>query len=144
MVNFASAAAKAATGSATNDCAPVVASVRADQTSPSILPGSAVSARSKKLLRLRHVVAGYTLVEPSQTLKMQVHRVEGSGCLFRASRPSAATSSVFSAPASRATISSLHVEEIGERLVKPLGPEMIARFSVDELHVDAALRFPPR
>ena len=31
----------------------------------------------------------------------------------------------------------LHVEQIGERLVEPLGPEMIARFGVDELHVDA-------
>ena len=31
----------------------------------------------------------------------------------------------------------LHVEEIGEGLVEPLGPEMIARFRVDELHVDA-------
>ena len=31
----------------------------------------------------------------------------------------------------------LHVEEIGERLVETLGPEMIARFGVDELHVDA-------
>ena len=30
----------------------------------------------------------------------------------------------------------LHVEEIGERLVEPLGPEMIARFGVDELYVD--------
>jgi hypothetical protein len=31
----------------------------------------------------------------------------------------------------------LHVEASGERLVEPLGPEMIARFGVDELHVDA-------
>ena len=31
----------------------------------------------------------------------------------------------------------LHVEEIGERLVEPLGPEMIAGLGVDELHVDA-------
>ena len=31
----------------------------------------------------------------------------------------------------------LHVEEIGERLVEPLGPEMIAGFGVDELDVDA-------
>jgi hypothetical protein len=30
----------------------------------------------------------------------------------------------------------LHVEEIGQGLVEPLGPEMIARFGVDELHVD--------
>jgi hypothetical protein len=25
----------------------------------------------------------------------------------------------------------LHVEEIGQRLIEPLGPEMIARFGVD-------------
>ena len=31
----------------------------------------------------------------------------------------------------------LHVEEIGERLVEPVGPEMTASFGVDELHVDA-------
>ena len=31
----------------------------------------------------------------------------------------------------------LHVEEIGQRLVEPLGPEMIAGLGVDELHVDA-------
>ena len=31
----------------------------------------------------------------------------------------------------------LHVEEIGQRLVEPLGPEMTAGFSVDELHIDA-------
>ena len=31
----------------------------------------------------------------------------------------------------------LHVEEIGERLVEALGPEMIARLGVDELDIDA-------
>ena len=31
----------------------------------------------------------------------------------------------------------LHVEEIGQRLIEPLGPEMIACFGVDELHIDA-------
>ena len=31
----------------------------------------------------------------------------------------------------------LHVKEIGERFIEPLSPEMIARFGVDELHVDA-------
>ena len=30
----------------------------------------------------------------------------------------------------------LHVEEIGQGLVEPLGPEMVAGFGVDELHVD--------
>ena len=31
----------------------------------------------------------------------------------------------------------LHVEEIGEGLIEPLGPEMTAGFGVDELHIDA-------
>jgi hypothetical protein len=31
----------------------------------------------------------------------------------------------------------LHVEEIGQGLVEPLGPEMIARLRVDELNIDA-------
>ena len=31
----------------------------------------------------------------------------------------------------------LHVEEIGERLIESLGPEMIPGFGVDQLHVDA-------
>ena len=31
----------------------------------------------------------------------------------------------------------LHVEKIGQGLIEPLGPEMIARFGVDELHIDA-------
>ena len=31
----------------------------------------------------------------------------------------------------------LHVEEIGEGLVKPVRPEMIAGFGVDELDIDA-------
>ena len=31
----------------------------------------------------------------------------------------------------------MHVEEVGDRLVEPLGPEMIAALGVDQLHVDA-------
>ena len=31
----------------------------------------------------------------------------------------------------------LHIEEIGERLVEPLGPEVTASLRVNELHVDA-------
>ena len=49
LVNFASAAAKAAVGSATKDSAPSVTFARADPMSASILLGSANSARSKKL-----------------------------------------------------------------------------------------------
>ena len=31
----------------------------------------------------------------------------------------------------------LHVEEVGQRLIEPLRPEMIAFFGVDELDIDA-------
>ena len=31
----------------------------------------------------------------------------------------------------------LHVEQIGDRLVEPFGPEMLAGFGVDQLHIDA-------
>ena len=53
-----------------------------------------------------------------------------------ARRASAATSSVFSAPA-RSHDFVLHVEEIGQGFVEPLGPQMIPRSGVDELDVDA-------
>src|ERR1700733_11908536 len=49
LVNFASAAANTVMQSATNKFTPATASVRADPTSASTLPGSAASARSKKL-----------------------------------------------------------------------------------------------
>src|SRR5271165_1021956 len=49
LVNFASAAAKAAMGSATKEDAPSPASATADAMSASTLSGSAASARSKKL-----------------------------------------------------------------------------------------------
>ena len=135
LVNFASAAAKAAMGSVTKKFAPSTASARADPMSASTLSGSAVSARSKKLRACATVVRGQTLVEPSQTLKIEVHRVGVRG-LFRASRLGGDELGVQRACQARDDFV-LHVEEIGERLVEPLGPEMIARFGVDELHVDA-------
>src|ERR1700722_9717419 len=39
----------------------------------------------EKAARLRHIVRGHTPIEPSQTLKIAVHRVGGRS-LFRASR----------------------------------------------------------
>ena len=94
-----------------------------------------MSARSKKLARLRDIVRGQTLIEPSQTLKIEVHRVGGRR-LFRASRLGGDELGVERARQARDDFV-LHVEEIGQGLVEPLGPEMIARFGVDELHVDA-------
>ena len=133
LVNFASAAAKAAMGSATKDNAPSAKSVAADPTSASTLAGSAVSARSKR--RLRHSVGGPPLIEPSRTLKIEVHRVGVRG-LFRPSRLGGDELAVQRACQARNDFI-LHVEEIGQGLIEPLGPEMIAGFGVDELHIDA-------
>ena len=89
----------------------------------------------EKAARLRHIVRGRTLIEPSQTLKIEVHRVRVRG-LFRASRLGGDELGVQRARQARDDFV-LHIEEIGERLVEPFGPEMIARLGVDELHVDA-------
>ena len=106
----------------------------ADPTSASTLSGSAASARSKKL-RACATFQGLTLVEPSQYLEIEVHRV-GVRRLLRASRLGGDEFGVQRARQARDDLV-LHVEQIGERLVEPLGPEMIAGLGVDELDVDA-------
>jgi hypothetical protein len=68
-------------------------------------------------------------------LSIQVHRV-GVRSPFRASRLGASQLSVKRIGEPRDDFI-LHVEEIGQRLIEPFGPEMIAGFRVDELHVDA-------
>src|SRR5208283_4561265 len=80
-------------------------------------------------------VGGYAPIEPSQTLKIEVHRVRVRG-LFRASRLGGGELGVERARQPRDDFV-LHLEEIGERFIEPLGPEMIARFGVDELDIDA-------
>src|SRR4029077_2129729 len=57
-----------------------------------------------KAARLRRIVRGGSLVEPSQTLKVEIHRVGVGVCSAR--RPWAAASWAFSVFAKRATISS--------------------------------------
>ena len=89
----------------------------------------------EKAACLRHIVRGITLIEQSQTLKIEVHRVGGRS-LFGASRLGGDELGVQRARQARDDVV-LHVEEIGQGLVKPLGPEMIAGFGVDELDVDA-------
>ena len=89
----------------------------------------------EKAASLRNIVGGYTLIEPSQTLKIEVDRVGGRS-FFRASRLSDDKLGVQSARQARYDFI-LHVKEISEGLVEPLGPEMIDRFGVDKLHVDA-------
>ncbi len=135
LVNFASAAAKAAMGSVTKEFAPVD-SVRARRSNERVdIVGIGGERAIEKAARLRDIVRGQTPIEPSQTLKIEVHRV-GVRRLFRASRLGGDELGVERARQARDDFV-LHVEEIGERLVEPLGPEMTAGFGVDELHVDA-------
>ncbi len=68
-------------------------------------------------------------------MKIEVHRVGVRG-LFGAPRLGGDEFGVQRARQARDDLV-LHVEEIGQRLVEPLGPEMIAGFGVDELDVDA-------
>ena len=75
-------------------------------------------------------------IEDGATLKNKVHRIGVAGA-FSARRASAATSSALQRVGQPRDDFVLHVEEIGERLVEPLGPEMIAVLGVDQLHVDA-------
>src|SRR5271166_1399184 len=89
----------------------------------------------EKALRSRHIVWGRTLIEPSQTLKIEVHRV-GGWSLFRASRLSGDELGVERIGKSGDDLV-LHLEKIGHRLFEPLGPEMISGYCVDELYVDA-------
>src|ERR1700722_14964691 len=86
-------------------------------------------------VRLRHVLRRVTPVEPGHTLKIEIHRVRGRR-LFRASRRGGGELVVQCAGETGDDLV-LHVEEIGARLVETLGPEMITRFGVDELHIDA-------
>ena len=95
----------------------------------------------EKASRLREIVRAPTLVEPSQTLKIEVHRVGVRG-LLRPSRLGGDKLGVERARQPRDDFV-LHVEEIGERLVEPLRPEMIAGLRVDQLHIDAHAA-PPR
>jgi hypothetical protein len=85
LVNFASAATKAAAGSFTNRFEAATKSARADPTSASTLSGVGGERAVEKAFRLRHAVGIYTLVEPSQALKIEVHRIGGRR-LFRAPR----------------------------------------------------------
>jgi hypothetical protein len=94
-----------------------------------------LSSRREIRVFWRDVVRDHTLVEPSQTLKIEVHGV-GVGSLFRASRLGRRELGIQGASQTRDDFV-LHVEKIGQRLVEPLGPEMTAAFGVDELDVDA-------
>jgi hypothetical protein len=104
--------------------------VIADCTAPkptraSIIPGSSASARSKKLLPLPQGVGRRGSVEAGHALKIEVHRV-GIRHLFRASRLGGDELGVQRACQARDDFI-LHVEEIGQRLIEPLGSKVITR-----------------
>ena len=84
--------------------------------------------------RPRDVVWGQGFVEPSLPLKIEVHRI-GIGRSLCASSLGFDELGVERARQTRDDLI-LHVEEIGERLIEPLGPKMTACRRVDELHVD--------
>ena len=134
LVNFASAAAKAAMGSATKAIAPSTASTRCRSDERLDIVGIGGKRAIEEAARLRQIVGGQTLIEPSQTLKIEVHRV-GVRRPFGASRLGGDEFGVQRRRQARDDFV-LHVEEIGQRLVEPLGPKMIAGFGVDELHID--------
>ncbi len=72
----------------------------------------------EKAARLRHIVRGPTLIEPSQTLKIEVHRVGGRR-LFGAPRLGGNELRAQRAGQPRDDFV-LHVEEIGKGFVEPL------------------------
>src|ERR1700748_1023890 len=85
-------------------------------------------------LRLRHEFGTNALVQGSYTLKVQVHRID-LRCSLRAPGlyGNQLRSERIGEPGHDFV---LHVEEIGEGLVEPFGPEVIAGFRVDQLHID--------
>ena len=87
----------------------------------------------EKAARLRHVFGGQPLVEPSHALEIQVHRI-GMQRTFRPPRLSLNELGIqrVGEPGDDFV---LHIEQIGDRLVEPLGPKVIAGFGVDQLHV---------
>ena len=122
-------------GSVTKEIAPSTTSARRRSDERVDIVGIGGERAIEKAARLRNIVRGRTLIEPGQTLKIEVHRVGVRG-LFRAPRLGGDELGVQRVRQARDDFV-LHVEEIGQRLVEPLGPEMIARFGVDELDVDA-------
>ena len=79
LVNFASAAAKAASGIGHKENVRLrVASARADPIERVDIVGIGGERAIEKAARLRNIVRGQTLIEPSQTLKIVIHRIWGS------------------------------------------------------------------
>ena len=110
LVNLASAAAKAAKGSATKRCAPRLCPCPPINERVDIV-GIGGERAIEKASRLPDIVGGPTLIVPSQTLKIEVHRVGARG-LFRATRLGGDELGVQRACETRDDFV-LHVEEVG-------------------------------
>jgi hypothetical protein len=81
----------------------------------------------EKAARLRNEIRGRTLIAPGQTLKIEVHRV-GIRDLLRPSRFGGDELGIQRARQARDDFV-LHVEEIGEGLVEPLGAPVSLMFA---------------
>ena len=123
LVSFASAAAKAAFGIGhKRHCA--VAHVRRSRSNERLdIVGIGGERAIVKAARSPDIDRGEALIEPSQSLRIEVHRVGvRSVCSARRASTAALLNCASSVLASRRDDFVLHVEEIGQRLVKPLGP----------------------
>ena len=133
MVKAASAAAKRASRSSVTksgrNCR--INRCRADQRLDIV--GIERQGPFEKAARLRHVFRGRPLVQASHALEIQVHRI-GMQRTFRSPRLSLDELGIQRVGEPRYDFV-LHVEQIGDGLVEPLGPKVIAGFGVDQLHV---------
>jgi hypothetical protein len=134
LINFASAAARAAAGSVPKRLMPSTASARRSHKHIDVT-GVGDKRPIETPVCLRHVLRGVPLIDPGHALKIEVHRI-GGWHFFRASSLGGDKLVVERAGETGDDLV-LHVKEIGERLVEPLGPKMIAFLGVDELHIDA-------
>jgi hypothetical protein len=121
-------------GAATKECAPSRTSASRSNKRLDIV-GIDGERAIEEAACLRHIFRDHTLIEPSQTLKIKVHRVGVRGFLrpphlrcdkLCVQRPRKARYNLV-----------LHVKEVGNGLFEALCPEMITRLGVDKLDVDA-------
>ena len=103
-------------------------------TKASRLSGSSAKARSKKPRAARVIGGISSLVEPCDALKIEIHRVG----IWRPFRPPSLVGDQLGPQLAGETGDDfvLQTEEISERLVETLGPEMTAARGVDGLGVD--------
>ena len=106
-------------------------------TRPSIawtLSGSIARARSKQSRAFASDFGGDASIDPIESPEPEVQRIRIGGRL-RPSRLDAGDLGAQLVGDPRDDLV-LHVEQFGDRLVEPLGPEMGGRLRLDQLHVD--------